>query len=160
VVAAALIASHPARADTDYFAATPQPDGVTVRRNRSRCPRQKALIGSLLGGAVIVGGVGLYAHLQSRSASSDVAAIGGSTGLTWTEERQATFDRAVRDRTLAIIGYGVGSALLVGAALALVFTDPGSETISVAPDEAAPPPVPLSLTLLPNGAFAEAGWQW
>ena len=157
-LAVALAASRPARAD-DYFGAHPA-DTVTVRQANHRTTGQRALIGGLLGGALVAAGTGLYFHLQSRDASNEVSVVGDFTSLTWTPQRQDTYDRALGDRTLAIVGYSVGGALLVGSAVALILTNPGSKAVEVGPSKAPPPTVPVSFRLLPGGAYAEAGWRW
>jgi hypothetical protein len=161
VLAAVLAAASPAHAD-DLFGTKRDTDTVTVRRSRERCLRQKVLVGGLFGGAVVAVGAGLYFHMQSRDASNEVAAIGESTALTWTSERQETYDAALRDRTRAIVGYSAGGALLIGAVVALILTDPGTEVVKVGPKQEPEPaaPAPVSFGLLPGGAYAEAGWRW
>ena len=107
------------------------------------------------GAGVVVGAIGLYFHLDSRSASDDVAAD-GPTGTPWTTERADLVDQADRSRTRAIIGYSIGGALLVGAIAYWIATDPPSETVVIRPRPAVQPVIAPT----PGGATLGGVWSF
>jgi hypothetical protein len=92
-----------------------------------RSANNKLVLAGLAGGGALIGALGLYFHLDSRSAAGDVSAK-SVTGRAWTPAEQALADRADRSATRAGIAYGIGGALLVGAAIAYIATEPESRT--------------------------------
>jgi hypothetical protein len=136
-----------------------------VRRNRdivvkyrAERSRQNITTVALLGGAgLLFGGVGLYFHFDSRSATDDVKADSYS-GRTWTPDREDTFDRAHRSAALAGVGYGIGGAFLIATAVMYMATEPPLEEIVIHShtDQA---PVTM-VTPLPGGAFVSRGWEF
>jgi hypothetical protein len=128
---------------------------VKYRADRSR---QNITTVALLGGAgLLFGGVGLYFHFDSRSATDEVKSH-RYTGRTWTPERQDTFDRAHRSAALAGVGYGIGGAFLIATAVVYMATEPPLEELVIHPhtDEG---PVTM-VTPLPGGAFVSRGWEF
>jgi hypothetical protein len=113
----------------------------------------KILIGSLVGAGFIAGVVGAYFHLDSRSASDDVSAS-KYTGHAWTSDDQDAVDRADRSKTRAIIGYSVGGALLIGAAVVYIATEPKSGTAVIHPHGRGTP------TMQPTEGGAVLGGMW
>jgi len=113
----------------------------------------KILIGGLVGAGFLSGVIGAYFHLDSRSASSDVSSD-RFTGHAWTSEEQDLVDRADRSKTRAIIGYSVGGALLVGAAIVWIATEPKSETAVIHPHGRGTP------TAQPTEGGAILGGMW
>jgi hypothetical protein len=155
VLALALVAS-PARAETDPSAGD-VPDGdVQFQLERSRTKKQRVVILSLLGGAAVFGGVGLLFHLDSRSASDEVSAVGAHTGRVYDAALDDTRNRALRSRNLAIAGYAVGGAALVGALVAVIITEPGTEVFTVGTEAA----TPVSLAPRPGGFVVEKAWRF
>ena len=118
----AAVAPRIARADKD----------VVIEIPGERTTEQKVLVGGLAGAGFLVGALGAYFHNDSRQASNDVGSD-TFTGHAWTAEDQALVDQADRSRTRAIVGYSVGGALLIGAIVAYIVTDPPSETAVIHP---------------------------
>jgi hypothetical protein len=165
ILAALLAVAAPtaARAQTDYFGGDAPPEDITFRTDKSRTTRQRILIAGLFGGAAVMGGVGLGFHLDSRSKSDQVSAVGDHTGRIYTPEVDDTRRAALRSRTLAIVGYGAGGALLVAGVIAYFVTEPGTRVVTVGKhkqDQPPPPPVPVSVAPLPGGAMAAAAWSF
>ena len=160
---AVLLGGARARADTDYFGqdAPPGDEQIAFRVERSRTTKQRVLIASLLGGAAVAGGIGLYYHLDSRDKSGEVEAVGEHSGRIYTPAVDAVRRGALDSRDRAIVGYAAGGLLLAGAVVALYVTDPGSETVTLSDDRTPPDPVvPVSILALPGGAGVAAGWRF
>lgn len=120
--------------------------------------RENVTMVALLGGAgVLFGGVGLYFHFDSRSASDEVKSH-RYTGRTWTQEREDTFDRAHRSAAIAGVAYGIGGALLIATAVAYIVTEPPLETLVIHP-HTDPKPVTI-VAPIPGGAFVSRGWEF
>ena len=113
----------------------------------------KLLIGGLGGAGLLVGALGLYFHLDYRSASDDVSAH-NLTGKAWTPNAQALLDRAERSSTRAGVAYGFGGALVLAAIITYIATDPGSET-TVIHTGPAPAFIPAQ-----DGAALGGTWRW
>lgn len=126
-------------------------DTITIVTPGERTTENKLLVGGLVAGAAVVGGLGLYFHLDGKSASDKVSSdvFGGEE---WTADDAALFDQAERSRTKAIVAYSVGGALLVGAIVALIVTEPPSE-ITVLRPRAVP-------TVAPAAGGAVLGGMW
>src|SRR5690606_19208041 len=101
----------------------------------------------------VFGAVGLYFHLDARSAKTDVEAkpqcTTGPMGLecapvrTWSPAYADTYDRAVRSSTIAGVAYGVGGALLLTTAILYIVTEPDLETRTIHPHVNRKPPVAI-----------------
>ncbi len=117
-----------------------------------RNTQQKIVLGSLVVAAVISGSIGLYFHLDSRSAANDVSQS-VFDGKTWTADRQARFEEGERSKTRAGVGYAIGGAFVIGAVVALIVTEPKSERAVIRPRHA-------GVTPIPGGAIAGAGWSF
>jgi hypothetical protein len=118
-----------------------------------RSTENKLMLGGIAGAGVILGLLGAYWHLDSRSASDDVTAD-SFTGQAWTAEDQALFERAERSRGRAIIAYSAGGVLLVGAAVLYIITEPKSETAVIRPHGRGSP------TVTPTDGGAMLGGMW
>jgi hypothetical protein len=153
-LAGVLAATGVARAD-DYFGGD---DGrVVYRIDKDRSKNERLAIAGLAGGAVLFGGIGLLFHLDSRSASNEVSAVGSHTGRTYTPAVDDTRSGALQSRNLAIVGYSIGGALLVSSVVALLLTEPGAELVTVGTE---PQPSPVSITPLPGGAAIGGTWSF
>ena len=140
----ALAAAHaPARADKD----------IVIEIPGERSTENKILLGSLAGAGFLFGALGAYWHLDSRSASNDVSSD-RFTGHAWTADDQALVDRADRSRGRAIIAYSAGGALLIGAAIVYIVTEPKSETAVIRPHGRGTP------TVAPTEGGAVLGGMW
>ncbi|CAN5880379.1 hypothetical protein BH11MYX3_BH11MYX3_15030 [soil metagenome] len=139
----ALLAPRVARADAD----------IVIEIPGERSTENKLLLGGLAGAGAIVGAIGAYFHLDSRSASDDVSSS-KFTGQAWTPDDQEAFDRADRSRSRAIIGYSVGGVLLAGAVIAYIITEPKSEKVVIRPHGRGSP------TIAPAEGGAVLGGMW
>lgn len=132
---------------------------IVVRYHPDRS-RDNVMMLALIGGAgVLFGGVGLYFHFDSRSASDEVKSF-RYTGRTWTPEREDTYDRAHRSAAIAGVSYGIGGALLIATAVVYMITEPGLETLVIHPHENPRPSSATMLAPLPGGAFVSRGWEF
>lgn len=96
---------------------------IVVRYTPSRSAKNITTLAIIGGSALLLGGIGLYYHFDSRSASDSVEAIKFS-GEPWTAAHQADYDRAHSSATLATAMYGIGGALLVTTAIIYMVTEP------------------------------------
>jgi hypothetical protein len=112
-------------------------------------------LGGLGGAGVVLGAVGLYFHLDSRSASNDVSENQFS-GRIWTTERQDTYDRANRSAVMAGVFYGLGGALVLATAITYMVTEPKAETMTIHPH--GQPTALVAPTR--GGAIVGGGWSF
>ncbi|NVB80818.1 MAG: hypothetical protein HOV81_20645 [Kofleriaceae bacterium] len=104
----------------------------------SRPDRPRTTVIGLAAGAgvgVILGGIGLYYHLDSRDASNQLNSH-RATGEVWSADKQDAYDRAHSSATRAGVFYGVGGAVLIGTLVALILTEPKEETTIIRPHTA------------------------
>lgn len=134
-----------ARADKD----------IVIEVPGERSTENKLVLGGIAGAGFVVGAIGLYFHLDSRSASNDVSSD-KFTGHAWTAEDDALVDRADRSRSRAIIGYSIGGALIAGAVVAYILTEPKSETAVIHPHGHGTP----SVTPTEGGALLGGLWSF
>ena len=128
---------------------------IVIEIPGERSKENKILLASIAGSGVILGLLGAYWHLDSRSASDDVTAD-SFTGRAWTEEDQALFDRADRSRSRAIVAYSAGGVLLLGAAVLYMLTEPKSETAVIRPHGRGSP----SVSVTEGGAMLGGTWSF
>jgi len=117
-----------------------------------RSLKTKIVLGSVLGAGTLAGLVGLYFHVESRSAANEVSKQ-VFNGQTWTPDRQLRFEDGEQARGRAIASYAIGRAFVIGAIVALIVTEPKSEQAVIRPRHAGIVPVP-------GGAIAGAGWSF
>jgi hypothetical protein len=116
----------------------PRRQDIVVRFHPDRTRNNVTLLAALGGAGVVFGAVGVYFHLDWRSANDDVAAD-RYTGHTWSAERQDTYERAQRSSLAAGVCYGIGAGFLLATAIAYMATEPGMETRIIHPhDNGAP----------------------
>lgn len=127
---------------------------IVIETPGERTKENKLLLGGLAGAGSLIGGLGLYFHLDSRSAANEVSAK-ETTGKAWTADRQAFADQADRSGTRAIIAYSIGGALLISAAVALIVTEPPTERTVIRPRSASPTIAPLE-----GGAVLGGVWSF
>ena len=140
----------PDPADTPMFKAPTGHDFV-VETPEERSTTNIAVIAGIAGAGALVGGLGVYFHLDSRSESNKVSA-GVPTSRPWLPADQAAVDQASSDRTKAVIFYSLGGALIIGAVVALIVTDPGTTRTVIHPHTAIAP--------TPGGAIAMHEWSF
>jgi hypothetical protein len=127
---------------------------IVITTPGERSPQNIAIAASLTGVGLLAGGLGLYFHLDGKSASDDVSA-GVFTGRAWSAERQSRLETAHDDRTYAIVGYSIGGAALIGAIVYYIVTDPPSETTVIQPHTSPAAPV-----VMPTQGGALVGGTW
>jgi hypothetical protein len=127
---------------------------IVIETPGERTTNNKLVLGGIAGAGVIAGALGLYFHLDSRSASNDVSAD-AKTGRAWTQEDVDLADRASSSRTRAAVGYSIGGALLIGAAIALIVTEPKSETTVIRARSTQP-----TISPTPGGAVVGGMWSF
>ncbi|MDB4955651.1 MAG: hypothetical protein JWO36_3220 [Myxococcales bacterium] len=145
-VAIALVCSRPVHADTR---------DIVIETPGERTPKNKLVIGGIAGAGVLIGALGAYFNLDSRNAAADVSTH-DFTHLPWTPERQSRYDQANSSGTDAKIAYGLGGAMLLGAVIAYLATDPKPETTVIHPHQAGPSP---TIQPVPGGG-AMVGGSW
>ena len=136
--------------DVKNFPAPRGKDYVIVSYPERSKKNVTVLVGMAAGG-VVLGGLGVYFHLDSRDASDEVGAQ-KFTGATWTAERQNTYERAHSSAVAAGVLYGVGGGLLLATAIAFIATEPKAENIVIHPHTAVVP--------TRGGAFVGTGWSF
>jgi hypothetical protein len=122
---------------------------IVVTTEGARSPKNIAILASIAGAGALLGGVGVYFNLQSRSAADDVSA-NSATSTPWTAARQATYNSAHDDGVKAGIFYGIGGALIVGAVVGLILTVPKEETTVIHPH----------INVQPGGATLGGSWSF
>jgi len=90
----ALLAPRAARADKD----------IVIEVPGERTMDNKLFLGGLAGAGFLVGAVGAYFHLDSRSAANDVSSD-RYTGHAWTSEDEALVDSMVKSGHPSTPGY-------------------------------------------------------
>ena len=169
LVIAALAAPEAADADdeptrpedggADYF---PAPTGkdIVLEIPGERSTQNIALCAGVAGGGALLVGLGVYYNLDSRSAADAVSAH-EATGRAWTAADQSDLTRAHDSGVKAGILYGVGGAMVIGAVVTWIVTEPKTEKRIIHPHgtgKAAPPAVSLAPT--PGGALVAGRWSF
>ncbi|MGE0550854.1 MAG: hypothetical protein AB7O24_07330 [Kofleriaceae bacterium] len=127
---------------------------IVVETPRDRTMSNKVMVGSMFGAGVLLGGLGLKWHLDSRSAANEVAS-NVPTGRAWSQADVAQVEKADDAGTKAIVAYGVGGALLIAAVVTFIVTDPGSETTVLKGNTITPTVAPA-----PGGAVLGSSWSF
>lgn len=171
--ASAASAPDPEEAGADFVPGSPKPavspyagsevavagkHDIVIQTPGERTGRQIALAAGLAGGAALLGGIGLYFHLDSKSASDELSAD-RATNQAWSPALQDTYDRAHRSRVAAGVFYGVGGALVVASVVTLILTEPKTETTILHPRAAGGAPLPM-VALGPDGAVLGGRWSF
>jgi hypothetical protein len=129
-----------------------KPYTVEIPGERSRSNVLK--LAGVAGAGVLFGALGVYYNLDSRDASNRVSAD-SFTAKPWTPAQQADIDRAHDSKIKAGVFYGVGGALIIGAAIAFIITEPKSQIVEIRPH--APKATP---TVAPTSGGAILGEMW
>jgi hypothetical protein len=124
---------------------------IVIKVDRDRDAKNIALLASLAGIGVVLGGTGLYFNLDSRSAAEAVSPR-HPTNQPWTAAQQADFDRAHSSGIKAGVFYGLGGACVIAAVVTMIATAPGSETTVIHPHYAVAP--------TPGGAVVGKVWSF
>lgn len=149
--------SNVAPGDNRYLNGSRAGQDIVVRFHQDRSRGNVIGLAASAGAAVLLGGAGLFFHLDSRDATSAVAAD-RFTGLTWSDARQAEVDRAERSATVAGILYGAAGALALATAVAYIVTEPPLETRVIHPHVNRRPTAVLAPS--PGGAVVGGAWRF
>jgi hypothetical protein len=122
---------------------------IVVVTPGDRSARNIAILASVAGAGALIGGIGLYYNLDSKSAADEVTQH-RAVSVPWTPARQATYDRAHDSAVKAGVFYGIGGALVLGAVVGLIVTAPKAETTVIHPHVA----------VGPQGATIGGSWEW
>ena len=157
-IAAVLGTSAPALADTPAttvgngdVVAPDHPITVTVPGERSA--NDLELIGGMAGVGLLVTGLGVFYHLDSRSTSNTISAE-APTSLPWTDADQAQYDHAHSLAVHAGICYGIGGAILIGALIGWIATAPEDQHVVIRPH------VTPTVAPTPGGAMLGGSWRF
>ncbi|HUJ62128.1 MAG TPA: hypothetical protein VLX92_26660 [Kofleriaceae bacterium] len=139
------------------FQPPPANDGgkdIVITTEGERSTRNIAVLASIAGAGALLGGVGLYFHLDARSAADQVSAD-QPTGQPWTPADQTAYDRAHSSSVKAAVFYSLGGAALIGAVVGLIVTAPSSETTVIHPHRGTATFAPA-----PGGAVVGGVWSF
>lgn len=123
---------------------------VPVERSRTNV----IALASVAGAAVLAGAIGLSYHLDARSATEEIEG-GAFQGRPWTQAQIDLVERAERSSAAATVCYGIGGALILGAAVAYIVTAPRSRTSVIRTIGAAPTVAPVA-----GGAVLGGAWRF
>jgi hypothetical protein len=132
------------------------PRDIVILTPGSRSRNTDIVLASLAGAAVIIGGIGVYWNLDANTAANNVSAT-APTGLPWNAAEQHEYDRAHDSSVKAGVFYGVGGALLIGAAVGLIVTAPAPHKDVIHPRMAHAVP---TLAPAPGGAVFGGAWRF
>jgi|HubBroStandDraft_6_1064221.scaffolds.fasta_scaffold169310_3 hypothetical protein len=157
-IAAVLGASPPIHADAPAavvgnanVVGADHPIVVTTPGERSAQNIQ--LVAGIAGIGLVLTGLGVFYHLDSRSTSNTVSAS-GPTDQPWTDADQAQYDHAHSLAVEAGVFYGLGGAVLVGALVMWLVTAPDEQRVVIQPR------VMPTVTPAPGGALLGGAWRF
>jgi hypothetical protein len=143
---------------------------IVVRYYPDRSRTNIRMLAVAAGASVVFGAVGLYYHLDARSAASDFAAKPscslGDGGyvcvptVVWTPERQAAYERADRSASISGVSYGIGAALIVATAIAFIATEPAMQTKTIHPHTNRDRKPQALIAPTRGGAFVGSTWSF
>jgi hypothetical protein len=151
----AKVETPPAPKEThegQYLKTPIRPREIVVDIPGMRTPQTKLMLYSLAAAGVVAGGIGLYFHLDSRSAANAVSRS-IFEGETWTQDRQDRLEEGQRSKSRAALSYTLGGLFVTGTIVALILSEPKSERTVIRPRHAGIAPTP-------GGAVVGAGWSF
>jgi len=128
---------------------------IVIHTSGERTTNNIITLWSVAGAGVLIGGIGLYYNLDARSASNDVNAV-SQAHLPWTPQLQAKYDQAHDSSTKAAVFYSIGGAVVVGAVVAAILTQPKDETTVIHPHGTGT----ATVAPLPGGGVVGGAWTW
>jgi hypothetical protein len=140
--------------DNPGFRPRPQRKDIVVTVVPDRDRNNLVLLAGITGAGLVLSAVGVYYNLDSKSAADEVTAK-HPTSLPWTADDQAAYDRAHTSGIEAGVFYGLGGAVLVGAIVTYIVTQPKAETTVIHPHYAKAAP-----TVAPAQGGAVLGGAW
>ena len=157
-MAAVLGASPPIHAETPAsVVGNPNVVGadhpIVVTTPGDRSSRDIQLVAGIAGVGLVLTGLGVFYHLDSRSTSNTVNAE-APTSLPWTDADQAQYDHAHSLAVRAGVCYGIGGAVLVGALVMWFVTAPDEQRVVIQPR------VTPTVAPAPGGAVLGGAWRF
>ena len=140
----------------------PAPRGkdVIIVSYPDRSRKNITVLLSLAGSGLVMGALGLYFHLDSRSATDDIDAD-STRGVPWSAAHQDTYERAERSATIAGVFYGLGGALVLASAVTYIVTEPKAETMVIQPHGTGHAALPRRTPIVaPTRGGAVIGGAW
>jgi hypothetical protein len=151
----------PPASDTGANHAAPPPGGkdivITVEGERSR--NNRIAIWSVAGAGFLIGAVGLYYNLDARSSANAVTAQ-DMGHVAWTPTLQAEYDNAHSSSVKAGVFYGIGGAVIIGAIVGAIVTQPHSETTVIHPHGAGGTAAIPTVSPTAGGALVGGAWSF
>jgi hypothetical protein len=151
-------APAPAPEDPDVrpFRPAPMRKDIVITVDGDRTRDNKLMIAGIAAGGVLLAGIGLYYNLDSRDAATAVSPK-HAINSPWSADDQANYDRAHSSGVKAGVFYGLGGAVLIGAAVAYMVTAPKSETTTIHPHYSKVQPI---IAPSPTGALVGGAWRF
>jgi hypothetical protein len=140
----------------------PAPRGkdVIIVSYPDRSKKNITVLLALAGSGVAMGALGLYFHLDSRSAANEINAD-SSRGVPWSAAHQDTYERSERSAAIATVLYGVGGALVLASAVTYIVTEPKAETMVIQPHGTGHASLPRRTPIVaPTRGGALVGGAW
>ena len=114
------------------------------------------MLAGIVGAGALLSGLGVYYNLDSKTAADNVSPK-HPTNAPWTQTQIDEVDRAHSSAVKAGIFYGVGGAVLVGAIVTFIVTQPQAETTIIHPHYTRVQPI---LAPTPTGALIGGAWSF
>ena len=127
---------------------------ITVEGDRSH--ENKLELAGIAAAGVLLGGIGVYYNFDSKDAADSISPK-HATNTPWTADDQATYDRAHSSAIKAGVFYGLGGAVLIGAAVMYIITTPKPETTTIHPHYSKVQPI---VAPTPTGGLVGGAWRF
>ena len=137
----------------------PEPVGpvYTITSHADRSTKNVVVLGSIAGGAAVLGLVGVAFNLDSQAQANKISLV-QATAIPWTAADQKAYDRAHSSGVVAGVFYGLGGAALITAAIAYIVTAPKEEVTAIRPHGYGRPQPTVAPT--PGGAILGGAWTF
>ena len=138
------------------FRPVPMRKDIVITVDGDRSAPNIALLAGIAGAGVLLSGLGLYYNLDSRNAAAEVSPK-HPTNTPWTQAQVDEVDRAHSSGIKAGVFYGLGGAVIIGAIVTYIVTQPKSETTVIHPHYAGVQPL---IAPTPTGAMVGGAWRF
>jgi hypothetical protein len=144
-------------ADSPSYVPAPTSRDIYIKSYPDRSRHNVTMLAVGAGASLVLGGLGLYFHLDSRAESTSINAHRPS-GEPWTSDRQDAYDSAHSSAIAAGVLYGLGGAFLLTTAIVYIATEPKLETIVIHPHADTKPVAIVAPTR--GGALVGGTWSF
>jgi hypothetical protein len=138
------------------FRPKPMRKDIVITVDGDRSTQNIAMLAGIAGAGALLSGLGLYYNLDSKSAADGVSPK-HPTNTPWTQAQIDEVDRAHSSAVKAGIFYGVGGAVLIGAIVTFIVTQPRAETTVIHPHYTSMQPI---VAPTPTGAIVGGAWRF